>query len=131
MWYRTILCRLSMTPGMIIPMIAGPQGTRPEIMLFHLSPRARLPRTIYVLLSSLCLCTNTNIYIQIRLCCQSVPADQAPCTINVSVEYKNSTVFQYLSICKGLKVKGQWELILSTMMLYCCSTDPSVRREVE
>ena len=33
----------------------------------HLSPRARLPRTIYVLLSSLCLCTNTNKYIQIRI----------------------------------------------------------------
>ena len=29
----------------------------------HLSPRAKLPRTIYVLLSSLCLCTNTNMNI--------------------------------------------------------------------
>ena len=51
----TILCWLSMTPGMIIPMIAGPQGTRPEDYAVHLSPRAKLPRTIYVLLSSLCL----------------------------------------------------------------------------
>ena len=55
---------VSMTPAMIIPMIAGPQGTQTEDYAVHLSPQAKLPRTIYVLLSSLCLCPNTNIYVR-------------------------------------------------------------------
>ena len=51
---------VSMTPAMIIPMIAGPQETQTEDYAVHLSPQAKLPRTIYVLLSSECLCPNTN-----------------------------------------------------------------------
>ena len=64
-----------MTPAMIIPMIAGPQGTQTEDYAVHLSPQAKLPwDDLCPLVLTVFVPKYKYIHIEIQLesCCPSV-----------------------------------------------------------